>query len=44
MPTLAARAEDLRWVPDLRFRLLEDLPVVFRPEQHSPPGSESFVP
>jgi cytochrome P450 len=31
-PTLAARGEDLRWAPDLRFRLLEALPVVFRPE------------
>lgn len=44
MPTLAARTEDLRWAPDLRFRLLEALPVVFRPEQTSPPGSGSFVP
>lgn len=43
-PTLAARTEDLRWEPDLRFRRLEALPVVFRPEQSSPPGSESFVP
>ncbi|GAA4693140.1 Cytochrome P450 [Promicromonospora umidemergens] len=39
-PTLALPADELRWVPDFRFRLLETLPVVFRPEQHSPP----FVP
>ncbi|WP_108491449.1 cytochrome P450 [Promicromonospora sp. AC04] len=42
--TLAAQAEDLRWAPDLRFRLLEALPVVFRPEQPSPPDSELYVP
>ena len=41
-PTLGPRAEELRWAPDFRFRLLEALPVVFRPEQHSP--RESFVP
>jgi cytochrome P450 len=36
-PTLAAPANELRWAPDFRFRLLEALPVVFRPEQPSPP-------
>lgn len=40
-PTLAARTEDLRWTPDLRFRLLEALPVVFRPEQPSPQESDA---
>ncbi|MFC8796762.1 hypothetical protein ACFT2C_03435 [Promicromonospora sp. NPDC057138] len=43
-PALAARAEDLRWAPDFRFRLLEALPVVFRPEPLSTPEHESFVP
>jgi cytochrome P450 len=37
-PTLALTAEELRWVPDFRFRLLETLPVVFRPEQDPPPS------
>lgn len=32
-PALALRADELRWAPDLRFRILENLPVVFRPEQ-----------
>ncbi|WP_129786933.1 cytochrome P450 [Promicromonospora panici] len=32
-PTLAVGPEDLRWAPDFRFRLLEALPVSFRPEQ-----------
>ncbi|MBE1874541.1 cytochrome P450 [Myceligenerans pegani] len=41
-PELAARAEELRWAPDFRFRLLEQLPVVFRPEQQ--PEPESYVP
>ncbi|GAB2485745.1 cytochrome P450 [Promicromonospora xylanilytica] len=36
-PTLAARAEDLRWAPDFRFRLLDALPVVFRPERQPSP-------
>lgn len=40
-PTLA-RADELQWAPDFRFRLLEALPVVFRPEQSSP--AESFFP
>jgi cytochrome P450 len=43
-PALAVGTEELRWAPDFRFRLLEALPVTFRPEQQSPPGSESFVP
>ncbi|MBO0610791.1 cytochrome P450 [Myceligenerans salitolerans] len=34
-PELALRADELRWAPDFRFRLLEQLPVVFRPEQQS---------
>jgi cytochrome P450 len=37
-PVLAVGAEELRWVPDFRFRLLETLPVVFRPEQQPPPS------
>jgi cytochrome P450 len=36
-PTLALRTDELRWVPDCRFRLLEALPVVFRPDQPNPP-------
>ncbi|MFD2796660.1 hypothetical protein ACFS27_24070 [Promicromonospora vindobonensis] len=39
-PQLALTVDELRWAPDFRFRLLETLPVVFRPEQHPPP----FVP
>lgn len=35
-PTLALRVQELSFVPDLRFRQLESLPVVFRPEQASP--------
>lgn len=34
-PALALRADELRWAPDFRFRLLEALPVAFRPEQHT---------
>jgi cytochrome P450 len=34
-PALALRADELRWAPDFRFRLLEALPVAFRPEQDS---------
>ncbi|GAA1869528.1 hypothetical protein [Myceligenerans crystallogenes] len=37
-PTLALRPEELRWTPDLRFRLLEALPVVFHPE-NAPEGT-----
>jgi cytochrome P450 len=43
-PKLAMPTEELRWAPDFRFRLLEALPVVFRPEQPSPPDSELFAP
>ncbi|RPF20881.1 cytochrome P450 [Myceligenerans xiligouense] len=32
-PKLALRSDELRWAPDLQFRLLEALPVVFTPEQ-----------
>ncbi|MBL0888584.1 hypothetical protein [Myceligenerans indicum] len=35
-PKLALRTDELRWVPDLQFRLLETLPVVFNPEQAAP--------
>lgn len=38
-PTLATSTEDLVWAPDLRFRLLESLPVVFRPEPPVAPDS-----
>ncbi|MEU4362499.1 hypothetical protein [Promicromonospora sp. NPDC023987] len=38
-PALAMPADELRWVPDFRFRLLEALPVVFRPEHHAPPSA-----
>lgn len=44
IPALATHAEDLRWLPDLRFRLLEALPVVFRPELPSGPGPEQLDP
>ncbi|WP_460707194.1 cytochrome P450 family protein [Myceligenerans halotolerans] len=40
-PRLALRTDELRWAPDFRFRLLEALPVTFRPEQ--PPEPEEFV-
>lgn len=35
-PTLASPVDELRWAPDFRFRLLETLPVTFRPEEPSP--------
>lgn len=41
---LAVGPEELRWAPDFRFRLLEALPVAFRPEQSSPPASGPLVP
>lgn len=41
-PALALQADELRWAPEVRFRLLEELPVVFRPEQPDLP--EPFVP
>ncbi|GAB4086035.1 cytochrome P450 [Myceligenerans cantabricum] len=42
-PTLALRTDELRWAPDFRFRRLEALPVVFRPEQIAP-EPERFAP
>jgi cytochrome P450 len=42
-PALSLRPDEVQWLPDFRFRLLEALPVVFTPEQQSSPGSEQFV-